>query len=330
MTESFSPNAFYDSAGEFARTALEAHHDGNHRRVALDAGTALEHLAKACLASRSPALLAELKNASSVGSVIRLLRIKGARLPAPAKIRTIGLRDALLRVGLFVSSDASKEDLETLADMRDGVVHAGNGAEMEVRIVTAFVQHAEVLVADLGRDRRAFWAGQLGVVDALLADASEKIAYLVAVKLAEAGASYLQHGTVDSRETRMARVAQRMSKSAIFGSVEKLVRCRVCGSDGVAVGDYDVEFEPDELNKDTGEVTNAVGTVWFDADRFYCGACGLRLNNPAELAEAEVDRRWEIHGVDWFDYLHPSDYDEDTYEVWRQERAERRAPNAKK
>jgi hypothetical protein len=27
MVESFSPNAFYDSASEFARTALEAHHD---------------------------------------------------------------------------------------------------------------------------------------------------------------------------------------------------------------------------------------------------------------------------------------------------------------
>jgi hypothetical protein len=46
MADSFSPDAFYASAREFARSALEAHHAGNHRRVPLDAGTALEHAAK--------------------------------------------------------------------------------------------------------------------------------------------------------------------------------------------------------------------------------------------------------------------------------------------
>ena len=62
MPTRFSPDAFYRGAREFARSALEAHHAGNHRRVALDAGTAVEHLAKACLARRSRALLAELRN----------------------------------------------------------------------------------------------------------------------------------------------------------------------------------------------------------------------------------------------------------------------------
>ena len=42
--------------------ALGAHYRGDHQRVAGDAGTALEHLTKACLASRSPALLADLKS----------------------------------------------------------------------------------------------------------------------------------------------------------------------------------------------------------------------------------------------------------------------------
>jgi hypothetical protein len=32
MAKLFSPDAFYGSAFDFARTALEAHHDENYRR----------------------------------------------------------------------------------------------------------------------------------------------------------------------------------------------------------------------------------------------------------------------------------------------------------
>lgn len=54
---------------EFALSSLEAHHADSQLRVPLDAGTALEHLAKASLALRSPALLAELKGETSFRSV---------------------------------------------------------------------------------------------------------------------------------------------------------------------------------------------------------------------------------------------------------------------
>ncbi len=106
MADPFSSDAFYGSAREFALSALEAHHAGNHRRVPLDAGSALEHLAKACLARRSPALLAELKGDSSIGSVIGLLRIEGAAVPAI--VRTVGLSGALARADLFVGCSQGK------------------------------------------------------------------------------------------------------------------------------------------------------------------------------------------------------------------------------
>jgi predicted nuclease with RNAse H fold len=112
MADPFSPDALYQSAREFALSALEAHHAGNHRRVPLYAGTALEHLAKASLARRSPALLAELKNDSSIHSVITLLRIEGAG--SPASVRTVGLAGALRRVERFVKSKADKSDLVPL------------------------------------------------------------------------------------------------------------------------------------------------------------------------------------------------------------------------
>jgi len=177
---------FYASTREFTVSALEAHHGGNRRRVSIDAGTALEHLAKACLASRSPVLLAELRGDSSVTSLIGLLGIEGA--PASSVIRTVGLTGALNRVGRFVKSNAAKTDLQTLTDIRNGIVHAAEDAEVEERVLTAFVQQAEALLADFGRERGDFWDGQLNVVDALLKDASDKLAHLVEVRLAAATA----------------------------------------------------------------------------------------------------------------------------------------------
>ena len=84
MGDLFSADAFYASAQQFAVSALEAHHAGNHR-VPLDAGAALELLAKASLARRSPALLAELKGESSFRSVAGVLGFAAVIPPQSAQ-----------------------------------------------------------------------------------------------------------------------------------------------------------------------------------------------------------------------------------------------------
>jgi hypothetical protein len=292
-----------------------------YRRVALDAGTALEHLAKAALARRSPALLVELRNDSSVAMLGWLLRVDGAK--PPARLRTIGLREALTRVRPFLSSNASHDDLRTLVDMRDGVVHAAEESEMEARILIAFVQQADALLIDLGRERADFWAEQLGVVDALLADATDKVAHTVAIKLAAALARYdHEYNSMVPAVARIVRVAREVSESATLASDQALMRCPVCESKGIASGDFDVEFGEPEW--DEGHVTNVSGTVWFTPGQFFCPICRLRLDNPAELAEAKVKPRWEIEDADYREYLPPLEYDEDAaYEAWREERAER-------
>src|SRR5260221_988091 len=173
MVGSLTPDTFYISAREFAQTALDVHHAERHRLVALHAGTALEHLAKACLARRSPALLTDLKGEASFPSLLRLLEFTSSK--APRQLRTVSLRDALTRVKLLpVPSNASEDDLRTLVDVRDGTVHAAQEDELEERLLVAFVQHADALLMDLERDRAGFWGPQLSVVDALLADASDK------------------------------------------------------------------------------------------------------------------------------------------------------------
>jgi hypothetical protein len=157
VTDPLSPGAFYESARDFAQRALQAHHTRDFRRVALEAGTALEHLAKACLSRRSPALLVELRRGEgSFESLLRLLEIPGGvRLQ---DVRTVSLRDALHRVGKLVKSDVPEKTLMALADMRDGTAHAALDDEVEQLLLVGFVQHADALLADLGEHRDDFWA----------------------------------------------------------------------------------------------------------------------------------------------------------------------------
>ncbi len=324
MADPFSPDAFYGSAREFALSALDAHHAGNHRRVPLDAGTALEHLAKACLARRSPALLAEIKRDSSINSLIGLLGLESTNVPV--KIRTVGLSEALHRMERFARSKASKNDLQILVDMRDGIVHAAEDAEVEERILTAFVQHTDSLLADLGRERSDFWNGHLTVVDALLKDASDKIAHRVDVRLA-AAAAMLERRYATEGEAVIAAL-RTLSKSAPLGADQRFHPCSVCDSHGIATGGHSVEWVADDWDKETGEVTNAAGEVWFSAQKFRCPVCNLRLDSGAEIDKV-FDPVWEIEGADWRDYepqdwldYDPRDADDADYEHWREERHE--------
>ncbi len=148
MASSLTTDVFCDSAMEFAQSALDAHHARRFRRVAVDAATSLEHLAKASLAKWSPALLTELRNETNFASLLVLLGIKGGK--PPRQLRTVGLRDALAHARVFVPSRASDADLQTLADIRDGTVDSAQDDEVEERIVVAFVHQSDAFLEDLG------------------------------------------------------------------------------------------------------------------------------------------------------------------------------------
>ena len=311
MADPFSPDAFYEGARDFALSALEAHHAANHRRVPLDAGTALEHLAKACLAQRSPALLADLKGGSPIGSLIGLLRMEGASVPP--KIRTVGLSEALARAGLFIRPKADTDDLQILTNMRNGIVHAAEDAEVEERILAAFAQQADAFLTDLGRDRDDFWRGQLPVVDALLKEASDKLAHRIEVKLAAAAAMLERRKATEGEE--VISLLRAVNKSASLTATQRLHKCPVCDSFGTATGEHTVDWDVADWDKETGNVTSVAPTVWFSAQAFHCPVCGLHLDSQAEIDKCS-DPVWEIEDADWRDY-EPADDGDAAYEHWR-------------
>jgi hypothetical protein len=303
MAAPLSPDAFYESARGFARSALRAHHDQEYRRVTLDAGTALEHLIKAALATRSPALLTELRGEANFRSLLRLLDIPEGRLVG--QVRTVGLRDALARVRSFVPvSNASEDDLQTLIGMRDGTVHAALDDEVEERLLVAFVQYADALLVDLERDRSEFWGlAFLPVVDALLTDASDKVAHDVAVKLASAQANFTRR--FGNEPAEVLALVRRLSAPQIDERrpppTECEADCPACESMGTATGYYDIAFEADPEG-----YLLTTGVVWFLPASFTCNVCGLQLRS-AELEAAGMGARWEIEGADPALYQPPPD-----------------------
>jgi hypothetical protein len=311
-----TPDAFYDSAREFAETALEAHRDRRSRRLALDAGTALEHLAKACLATRSAALLTELRSEANFPSLLRLLGIREGK--GPRRLRTVGLRDALERAKTFVTSNAPDDELRTLVDMRDGTVHAAQDDQVEERLVVAFVQHADALLADLGRDRAKFWGGQLAVVDALLADASDKIAHHVEVKLAAARASFDRRYGEEPDE--LLHLVRRLANPQVLENDQAPIECPACESLGIATGAREVEYDHQE---DQDGTIYPVAVVRLTVASFACRVCGLQLDSAAELTAARMEAYWEDEGADPLEFEPP--FDEDAaYEAWRDQRDARK------
>lgn len=317
MAGFLTPDAFCESAMEFAQSALDAHRARRFRRVAIDAATSLEHLAKASLAKRSPALLAELRNEANFSSLLVLMGISGGR--PPRQLRTVGLRDALARARVFVPSMASDAELQTLVDMRDGSVHAAQNDEVEERLVLAFVNQADAFLEDLGRDRATFWAGQLGVVDALLADANDKIAREVAIKVAGARAEFERR--YGDGPPEVLRLVRQLAGSSRIHADEERMQCPACASPARESGEHEVDWDFEQ--DDDGRLRATLGKVWFNALAFECRVCGLELEDEAQLAAAGMEQRWLVPGA------HPKDYnmgfDEDLlYEAWRDREREAR------
>lgn len=303
MAPPLTADGFYESAREFAHLALAAHHENKHRQVAVNAATALEHLAKACLANRSPALLVELRN-GDFGSLVRLLDLPTTK--STKQLRTASLREALERVKTWVTSSADDEDLKTLVGLRDGTVHAALDDEVEEQLLAAFATHADALLADLNRGRDTFWADQLAVVDALLAEATDKVSRRVAVKLAAAKASF------DAKYAHLPLDVVEMLRNVATGipdDDQQTIVCPVCETSATADGAFEIATGEASWEDDVPSVD---AWVEFTATSLVCRMCGLRLDSMREFIAANVTVTWEVPGADPRDYDPFDDFDPDT------------------
>jgi hypothetical protein len=213
-------------------------------------------------------------------------------------LRTVGLREARARAKAFFHSEASEDDLDLLIDLGDGVVHAAVSDEVEERLLVAFVQQVDATLLDMNKSRADFWANRLDVVDAWVANATDKVRQRVQGKLAAARAAFAEKYGAMPEELR--ELIRKMTPQFDETREEAIAECPACSSQCVAAGvvtaDVDADFDRDGL---------AYTWSWaeFSPSTLFCQQCGLRLTTQAELAAAGVPHKWNLPELDAAAYL---------------------------
>jgi hypothetical protein len=93
----------------------------------------------------------------------------------------------------------------------------------------------------------------------------------------------------------------------------------VASRGGIFMSSFDVrvfEWIPGDWDKETGQVTNVDGEVWFTAQAFHCLVSKLRLGTEAEIDAAGSTTAWQIEDADWRDYETDYNDDDSRYEHW--------------
>jgi hypothetical protein len=269
-----------NSASSFARSALQALPSGEYATFALHAGTALEHLAKALLARRHPALIA-------AGDFDSLLHACGESGLAKKRMRTINATVSIERAARFVPSIGNLlPRLATLAEARNGVAHLGEAKQAdELRV--PFLKASEALREELGLDRERFWVEFGTLVDAALEESVQE------AKVNPANAVAAARVTFQDRYGHFDEEAKQGAFRAIEAGYdpekyeEQIVDCPACESPALASGTFETRYE--EIGDDNFEFV-----AEFFPGHLRCRACDLELDGDDELHAAGIDPQWEI------------------------------------
>ena len=293
------------SAESFAKSGLQARLDDNPAVYLLHAATALELLAKAYLASLSGSLIAAPKHLDS------LLHCSGlssrARTP-PSRVRTITMTEALERVGYVEPTFAAQRpELRLLADVRNGVAHAGliEPAAGEA-VLAPFLRACDFLIVKVpDADRATFWGDHLGPVDARLSESAEEIQVFIADAIAAARSSFeRQYGPmVDA--ARVVALAAVENSYDVTKYEQSLTDCPACGRQALTSGNYDVDWEAEwDQEGSRGEpfIVGAYPVVSYFPAYLHCRVCDLELDGEEQLDAAGIERSWKIEDADAADF----------------------------
>jgi hypothetical protein len=301
------------SSSEFAISALKAMSDGKPSVSLLHAATALEHLAKAVLASRHPSLIA-VASKDNFDSLLMLIG-EGQRAKGPGRVRTIGAREALDRASRFAPDCAELiDDVALLIWVRDGIAHLADATAASVDdVLIPYLKTSEELrgaLADL--DRATYWGGFTEFVESALTKNVEQVRLRVEAAIAFAR---------DEFTRRFAEHDETMKK-AVLTAIEAnydtdmyeldLLECPACGTMALASGTLTEEYDEDWDHRE-GVLLGVHVQVLFTPNGLTCHACRLELNGRDEMKAAGVDESFYLD-VDEGEYLrsqfgeYPDDY----------------------
>lgn len=284
------------SAASYARSALiHVTSDDDRVRGAIDAGVAVEHMAKALLATLSPALLAD-RNAD-LDTMLHLTGLGQLAKCSPHEVKTITAHEACLRCSRIVPGFTYTHQADqALFVARNGGAHlALTTDEVARESARIMVRLLEPLIKSLELDRGKFWGEMELVAETLLDEKASQIGAAVEMKLA-AARSRLEARLVGLGASERELVLKALSAHPFYTKDEESYECPACGQIGVMVCElHDVgqpEFEYEQVDYDDfvyqgGHIDQMAYAVNFD-----CDTCGLDLDYD-EMTAADMLTEFE-------------------------------------
>lgn len=270
------------SAASYAKSALiHVTSDDDRVRGAIDAGTAVEHMAKALLATLSPALLAD-RNAD-LDTMLHLAGFGQLAKCGAHEVKTIGAHEACLRCARLVPEFTYTQQADqALFVARNGGAHLAlttdDVARESARIM---VRLLEPLIKAMSVDRSKFWGDMESVADTLLDEKATQIGASLEMKLG-AAKSRLEARMAGLGAKERVLVLRALTTHPYYTEDEEPYECPACGQTGVMICELrDIgqpEFEYEQVAEDDfiypgGHIDRMAFAVNFD-----CDACGLDLN----------------------------------------------------
>jgi hypothetical protein len=283
------------SAKRCIAQALSAWADEDESTVAMLAPIAVEHLGKAVLWSRNPALLVPLSN--NAEESLRILACQPDL--TNAALRTIGLDVVLQRLSKLLDSVPWDNDgRQVLSSTRNGSVHVGVKGSAK-RVLRAALASCSVLLVELGLDARNFFGDQEGNVRNILDEQRTEVQGRVDAKIAKARnyLGFLEEtlGENQFKETTDGLEAERSCLDNLWNWSTDIIgidhSCPECGCKGRLIGHLDADPQVDWDYEPGSEEPYVSGSYWLFSlapEGFGCNVCRLLLDSPDELRAARV------------------------------------------
>lgn len=296
--------ALVASASRWMGKALAGWVDDDPETVGLLAPISVEHLGKAVLWSRNPALLVPLSNSAEQSLLILTSRPNIAN----PKLRTIGLGILLDRLERILgSSPLATDEKKRLIDTRNGSVHVGTKGHSS-HVLRDALRLCSVLLEDIGTDPGTFFGDQhstvVGILDAQRTAVEERVLAKrtrARNRIADLEAQLGSAAFAEAEALLEAEARDAFDFMMLDASIDH--PCPICTRSGRLGGFLDVESDVDWDVEKIGETYESypVG-FWrliFTPISFGCNVCKLNIERYDELAAAKLPAEaYEIGAAD--------------------------------
>ncbi|NUK05762.1 hypothetical protein [Streptomyces lunaelactis] len=278
------------SAQRWARTSIDAYlqEPADQDFAVHHMAVAVEHLAKACLASITLTLLADIK--PSLEDLLLLGGREDKVEKGRAGLRTVSGAGVVMRLTKLGKGEVPQQ-LAALREARNGVTHMGWGkSSNECReLLASGVKYIDSLLPELAKEPDWFWDKYYQTCKSLVEETTSELTVRYSAKIQRAQETFASKtdGLSDSERTAViASLAAAPLPSRWLLHVP--TTCPACGNPAFISG---------------RDKSGDYGDIWFFPRYFGCRVCDLTLTGPElDLAdmrahslrtEEEVDDHWE-------------------------------------